>query len=83
MSISGVREMFVDDAVAFGSKVEMVTTREALETEQWRPVWPTMENYHYDLSMLEVIVSPDRLMVVGWRGATAALPHFVGKPRAK
>ena len=60
-----VREIFVEDAVAFGSKVEMVTTREALEVEQWRPVWPTMADYRYDLSTLEVILSPDRLMAVG------------------
>lgn len=60
-----VREIFVEDAVAFGSKVEMVTTREALEQEQWRPIWPTMADYRYDLSTLEVIVSPDRLMAMG------------------
>ena len=53
-----VREIFVEDAVAFGSKVEMVTSRDALEQEQWRPIWPTMADYRYDLSTLEVIVSP-------------------------
>jgi len=60
-----VREIFVEDAVAFGSKVEMVTSRDALEQEQWRPIWPTMADYRYDLSTLEVIVSPDRLMAMG------------------
>jgi ketosteroid isomerase-like protein len=60
-----VRELFVEDAVAFGSKVEMVTSRAALERDQWRPIWPTMADYRYDLATLEVIVSPDRLMAVG------------------
>ena len=60
-----VRELFAEDAIAFGSKVEMVTNREALEAEQWRPVWPTMTDYRYDLSTLRVIMSPDRLMAVG------------------
>ena len=60
-----VRDMFVEDAVAFGSKVEMVASLDTLEAEQWRAVWPTIEGYHYDLSTLEVIVSPDRLMAVG------------------
>jgi ketosteroid isomerase-like protein len=60
-----VRGLFVEDAVAFGSKVDMVTTREDLEAQQWRPVWPTMADYRYDLSTLQVIVSPDRLMAVG------------------
>jgi ketosteroid isomerase-like protein len=68
-----VREIFVEDAVAFGSRVEMVTTRDALEAEQWRPVWPTMTDYRYDLSTLEVILSPDRLMAVG-----AAVFHSTG-----
>jgi ketosteroid isomerase-like protein len=33
-----VREMFVEDAIAFGSKVEMVTSRRDLEHDQWRAV---------------------------------------------
>ncbi len=68
-----VREMFAEDAIAFGSKVEMVTSREALEQEQWRVVWPTMENYHYDLATLEIAMSPDRLMAMG-----AAIFHSTG-----
>jgi ketosteroid isomerase-like protein len=65
VDIASVREIFAEDAIAFGSKVEMVTTRAALEEEQWRVVWPTMEDYRYDLSTLQVIVSPDRLMAAG------------------
>ena len=57
--------MFAEDAIAFGSKVEMMTSRAALEREQWRAVWPTMEDYRYDLSTLEVAISPDRLMAMG------------------
>jgi hypothetical protein len=56
--------MFAEDAFAFGSKVEMVTSRAALEAEQWRAVWPTMEDYRYDLSTLEIAISPDRLLAV-------------------
>jgi ketosteroid isomerase-like protein len=60
-----VREMFAEDTVAFGSRVEMVTSRAALEAEQWRAIWPTIEDYRHDVSTLEVMVSPDRLMAVG------------------
>ena len=60
-----VRDMFAEDAIAFGSKVEMMTSREALEREQWRAVWPTIENYSYDISTLELVISPDRLMAMG------------------
>jgi ketosteroid isomerase-like protein len=59
------REMFVDDIVSFGSLVDMVTTREALEAQQWRAIWPTILDYRYDLATLEVAVSPDRLMAMG------------------
>lgn len=68
-----VRELFAEDAVAFGSKVEMVTTRDALEAEQWRVVWPTMADYRYDLSTLEIMISPDRLMATA-----AATFHSTG-----
>lgn len=68
-----VRELFVEDAIAFGTKVEMVTSREALERDQWRPIWPTMADYAYDLTTLEICTSPDRLMAIG-----AAIFHSTG-----
>jgi len=73
VDIKRVREMFAEDAFAFGSKVEMVRTRAALEAEQWRAVWPTMADYRYDLSTLEMTVSPDRLMATA-----AAIFHSTG-----
>ena len=30
------REMFAEDVIAFGSKVEMMTSQAQLEAEQWR-----------------------------------------------
>src|SRR5258708_2566816 len=60
-----VREMFAEDVVAFGSKMEMMTSQEVLERDQWRSVWPSIEDYRYDLSTLEVVTSPDRLMAMG------------------
>src|ERR1700761_8118436 len=60
------RPMFTDDVIAFGSRnVEMMTSQAELESDQWRKVWPTIEDYRYDPSTLEVITSPDRLMAVG------------------
>ena len=43
----------------------MVVSREALEAQQWRAIWPSIEDYRYDLATLEVVVSPDRLMAMG------------------
>ena len=59
------RPLFAEDAVAFGSKVEMMRSQAELEREQWRAIWPTIEDYRYDLSTLEVVMSPDRLMAMG------------------
>jgi ketosteroid isomerase-like protein len=60
-----VGEMFAENVIAFGSKVEMMTSREALEREQWRAVWPSIDDYRYALDTLEVVTSPDRLMAMG------------------
>ena len=65
VNFKAVRPMFAEDAIAFGSKVEMMTSQAQLEAEQWRAIWPSIEDYLYDLSTLEVDVSPDRLMAVG------------------
>ncbi len=60
------RAMFADDVIAFGSKNEaMMTSQAELEADQWRKVWPSIEDYMYDLSTLEVVTSPDRLMAMG------------------
>ena len=65
VNFTPVRAMFAEDAVAFGSKVEMMTSQAQLEREQWRSVWPSIEDYRFDTSTLEVIMSPDRLMAMG------------------
>jgi ketosteroid isomerase-like protein len=59
------RELYTEDVIAFGSLGKTMTSRDALEAEQWRAVWPTLADYTHDLSTLEVIVSPDRLMAMG------------------
>jgi ketosteroid isomerase-like protein len=59
------RDLYTEDVIAFGSLGKTMTSRAALEAEQWRVVWPTLADYRHDLSTLEVIVSPDRLMAMG------------------
>ena len=65
VNFKAARPTFAEDAIAFGSKVEMVASQEALERDQWRAVWPSIEDYRFDTSTLEVIMSPDRLMAMG------------------
>jgi ketosteroid isomerase-like protein len=59
------RDLYTGDVIAFGSLGKMLTSRAALEAEQWRAVWPTLADYRHDLSTLEIVVSPDRLMAMG------------------
>jgi ketosteroid isomerase-like protein len=59
------RELYTEDVIAFGSLGKMLASRDALEAEQWRAVWPTLADYRHDLSTLNVVVSPDRLMAMG------------------
>jgi ketosteroid isomerase-like protein len=59
------RELFAEDAIAFGTKVEVMASQPQLEHEQWRSVWPSIEDFRFDTSTLEVIISPDRLMAMG------------------
>jgi ketosteroid isomerase-like protein len=65
VNFNAARETFTEDAIAFGSKVTMMTSRETLERDQWRAIWPTIEDYRYDLSTLHVVISPDRLLAMG------------------
>jgi ketosteroid isomerase-like protein len=60
-----VRAMFAEDTIAFGTKVEVVTSQVQLEAEQWRSVWPSIEDFRFDTSTLEVVTSPDQLMAMG------------------
>lgn len=65
VDFKAARPTFAEDAIAFGSKVEVMTSQAQLEAEQWRSVWPSIEDYRFDTSTLEVIISPDRLMAMG------------------
>ena len=40
------RGLYTDDVIAFGSLGKMMASRDALEAEQWRAVWPTLAGLH-------------------------------------
>lgn len=65
VDIKRARALYTEDVIAFGSLGKMMTTRAALENEQWRALWPTVEDHRHDPETLEIIVSPDRLMTMG------------------
>lgn len=64
------RALFSDSVIGFGTRMNTVQGLDRLERDQWRRVWPTIDGFHFDLSTLECLVSPDRLQGVGiavWR----------------
>jgi hypothetical protein len=42
--------------------MEIVEGRDALEQNQWRSVWPTIDDFVWDFEGIRIGVSPDRLM---------------------
>ena len=69
VNFSAARQLFDEGAVGFGTWMTMVEGLEALEREQWRAIWPTIEDFRFVLESLKVTVSGDRCMAV-------ALLHF-------
>ena len=64
------RDLFDPEVIGFGTRMDIVSGIDNLETAQWRHVWPTIEGFRFDLSTLHCMVSPDRLQAVGialWR----------------
>jgi ketosteroid isomerase-like protein len=59
------RALFAPDVVAFGTFQHHLRGLDALEAEQWRQVWPTIEDFRFELDTLVTGVSPDRLMGFG------------------
>ena len=66
------RPLFAPDVGAFGTYVEIVKGRDALEREQWRIVWPTIREFAFrleevccvgDETVLGVVVPWDSLGV--------------------
>ena len=54
-----------DDFLAFGTVANFVVGREQAEANQWRKVWPTIDNFRFRMDDIRAIVSPDRLFAVG------------------
>jgi ketosteroid isomerase-like protein len=60
----GARPIFAPDMIAFGTFTDFMTGREVAEQQQWRNVWPHIDNFRWRPDT-RAIVSPDRLQAVG------------------
>ena len=59
------RALFDDGVAGFGTHMDVVEGLDRLEAEQWRRVWPTIEDFRFHSESLKAGVSPDRLMAIG------------------
>ncbi|MGD9705761.1 MAG: ketosteroid isomerase [Acidimicrobiia bacterium] len=69
LELVAARRRFVADVVAFGTRADVVVGIDRLFDEQWSRVWPTIEDFRFEVGELEAQVSPDRLQavaIVGW-----------------
>ena len=62
VDFAAARALFDHDALGFGTYETFLDGLEALETRQWRAVWPTIEDFRFNLDTLRVGVSADRRM---------------------
>ena len=58
-------DLFADNIASFGTHMDVVEGLQALADNQWRKVWPTIEDFRWNLETLKVGVSPDRLFAIG------------------
>jgi ketosteroid isomerase-like protein len=58
-------DLFADNIASFGTHMDVVEGLDALAGNQWRSVWPTIEDFRWNLDTLKVGVSADRLFALG------------------
>ena len=56
------KNLFENDVVSFGTWMNVVEGLEKLCANQWKSVWPTINNFKFLTDTLYIQVSPDRLL---------------------
>jgi ketosteroid isomerase-like protein len=68
------RALFAPNIASFGTKADVVEGIASLEDNQWRAVWPAIEDFAFDIGGMKVGVSPDRLiafLIATWTAAVS------------
>ena len=60
------RQLFVEDAIGFGTKAHLAEGRAVLEASQWSGIWPNIRNFHFNLDGIRCGAEGD----LGWAVAT-------------
>lgn len=67
LDYAAARELFEAEVIGFGTYKDFVEGLDALETGQWRSIWPSIEGFEFELSSLRTVMAEDR------KSATAML----------
>ena len=74
------RALFEESVAGFGTRMDVVEGLDRLEADQWRRVWPTIEDFVFRTDQLKAQVSPDRRMAIGLCPWTSTGRHQSGDP---
>ena len=62
LDFNKAQSLFVKNTASFGTHMDVVEGIDALEENQWRNVWPNIEEFEWDFDNIKIGVSADRLM---------------------
>ncbi len=64
VDFESARPLFDPAVIGFGTFMDTVTGLDNLEQRQWRSIWPTIQDFRFNLDSLKCVVSEDRLLAV-------------------
>ena len=56
------KKLFENDVVSFGTWMNVVEGLDKLYSDQWKNIWPTINNFKFVTNTLFIQISPDRLL---------------------
>ena len=56
------KKLFENDVVGFGTWMNVVEGIDKLYSDQWKNIWPTINNFKFVSNTLFIQISPDRLL---------------------
>ena len=56
------KKLFENDVVSFGTWMNVVEGIDKLYSDQWKNIWPTINNFKFVSNTLFIQISPDRLL---------------------
>lgn len=64
------RELFVEEAIGFGTKASLAVGRQTLEASQWRGIWPNIRDFRFNLDDLRWGASGDQAWAIATWSST-------------